>query len=311
MIAASAIERARAVPIEDEIDRRNIKLRGTVERVGPSPRCGGTDRFSINIRKQVWNCRQCAKGGKVFDLVMHVDDCTFAEAIETLAGGKIERPQVNQEPPRKRRTDDRWMLTLANRIWKETEDLPAFVVDWIAERRGFDIDDVPDHGGLRWHPECPWGTGTKPCIVARYTDTITNEQKGIWRRPLTGEKPMTLGACGGCVIRLWPDDAVTQGLVLGEGVETTLAAATLIHHNNTLLQPAWAAGSRGNMGKFPVLNGIEALTILVDNDANGAGQQDAAECRDRWIAAGREVEMLAPTRFKDFNDVTRAWGPRR
>jgi hypothetical protein len=32
----------------------------------------------------------------------------------------------------------------------------------------------------------------------------------------------------GCVIRLWPDDMVELGLVLGEGVETTLAAATRI-----------------------------------------------------------------------------------
>ena len=44
--------------------------------------------------------------------------------------------------------------------------------------------------------------------------------------------------------------------MLGEGVETTLAAATRIEHRGTLLQPAWAAGSAGNMAKFPVLTGI-------------------------------------------------------
>jgi hypothetical protein len=39
-------ERARAVRIEAEIERRGIKLRGGSERVGPCPKCGGEDRFS-------------------------------------------------------------------------------------------------------------------------------------------------------------------------------------------------------------------------------------------------------------------------
>ena len=45
------------------MELRGIKLRGKVERVGPCPNCGGHDRFAINIRKQVWNCRGCHKGG--------------------------------------------------------------------------------------------------------------------------------------------------------------------------------------------------------------------------------------------------------
>jgi hypothetical protein len=34
---------------------------------------------------------------------------------------------------------------------------------------------------------------------------------------------------------MWPDDAVTTGLVLGEGVETTASAALNIAHKRTLL----------------------------------------------------------------------------
>ena len=51
------IERAGAVPIEDELARRGFHLRGKIERAGPCPVCGGTDRFSINTEKQLWNCR--------------------------------------------------------------------------------------------------------------------------------------------------------------------------------------------------------------------------------------------------------------
>ena len=43
---------------------------------------------------------------------------------------------------------------------------------------------------------------------------------------------MTMGPMAGCVIRLWPQ--VGNRLIVGEGVETTLAAATrLTHHDLT------------------------------------------------------------------------------
>ena len=90
----------------------------------------------------------------------------------------------------------------------------------------------------------------------------------------------------GCVIRLWPDEDVAEGLVIGEGVETTLAAATRITRRGTLLRPAWAAGSKDNLARFPVLAGIDVLTILVDNDENGAGQRAAAKCPDDGVMPG-------------------------
>jgi virulence-associated protein E/CHC2-type zinc finger protein len=79
------IARARAVRIEDEIARRGVKLsRQGSELVGPCPKCGGTDRFSINASKGVWNCRHCEKGGDVIELVKHLDGCEFLDACETL-----------------------------------------------------------------------------------------------------------------------------------------------------------------------------------------------------------------------------------
>ena len=90
--------------------------------------------------------------------------------------------------------------------------------------------------------------------------------------------------------------------MLGEGVESTLSAAICIEHQETLLQPAWAAGSAGNMAKFPVPSGIEALTILVDHDESGAGQRAADECASRWEAFA-DVTLLTPTILNsDFND---------
>ncbi len=86
------IERARNVPIEHVIDARGIKLRGKIERCGPCPICGGEDRFSINTKKGVWNCRQCAKGGDVIALIEHLDGCGFVDACTTLIGKPPPKP---------------------------------------------------------------------------------------------------------------------------------------------------------------------------------------------------------------------------
>ena len=86
--------KARAMPIEREIERRGIgnKLRKQgKEFVGPCPKCGGDDRFSINTAKQVWNCRGCNVGGDVIALVQHLDGGDFKSACITLVGEPPKR----------------------------------------------------------------------------------------------------------------------------------------------------------------------------------------------------------------------------
>jgi hypothetical protein len=230
------------------------------------------------------------------DLVRHVSGATFAEAKARSAAAK----------------GDDLNLRFAAHLWSDTLPLSAEAKAYFG-RRGIDIEAAPDCGGLRWHPRCPWGPGgpPAPCVVARFTDAVSGRACGVWRRRIDEptEKPRTLGPMAGCVIRLWPDDEVTTGLVIGEGVETTLAAATRIEHRRTLLQPAWACGGSGNLKAFPVLAGVEAFTILVDNDLSGGGQDAASVCARRWIEAGREVTRLTPKILGvDFNDIVRGRG---
>jgi Toprim domain/CHC2 zinc finger len=295
------------VPMANAVARLGLQLRRqSRELVGPCPRCGGRDRFAINVGKQVWNCRGCSRGGDTIELVRHVRDCSFREAVAFLDCRAVppSRPFV----PRSNRTrpttvDDRAALDYAGKIWYEANPLGPEAIEYF-NRRCIDIDAVPNHGGLRWHPRCPWEGGTTPCVVGRYTTVLDNHQRGVWRRPIDGSKPKALGPTAGCVIRLWADDAVETGLVLGEGVETTLAAATHMKHKGTLLQPAWAAGSAGGMARFPVLPGVQALTLLVDNDESGTGQRAAHECAARWASVECEVTLFKPnTANTDFNDV--------
>jgi Toprim domain/CHC2 zinc finger len=311
VIAAPEIEAARAIRIQDEVARRGGKLRRQGGYfVGACLVCGGDDRFSVknNIKAQLWNCRGCGVGGDVIDFVRHVDRCGFARAIGSLIGDGARKPARAVPADREENIDEQKNLDRAVTVWRETTPLGRDAIAYFANRQ-IDINQAPGHGGLRFHPRCPWGKGSTPAVIGRFTTALGNNPQGIWRRPLNGEKPMTLGPTAGCVIRLWPDEAVERGLVLGEGPETVLAAATRILHRGTLLQPAWAAGGSGNVKKLPVLSGIEALTLLVDNDLpdqhdRRAGQDAAAKCAARWSAAGCEVIRLTPKVLDaDFNDV--------
>jgi len=321
---SSWLHAARAIPIEQVVEQRGIKLRGRIERVGPCPRCGGHDRFAININKQKFICRGCKRGGNhAISLVMFLDGYDCINAIEALTGERFdlvtgkpttagktkggERPSFDYDHERRQRdqqADERRRLQQAARIWNEAVSIIGTPGEAYLNKRGIGLDEVPDQGGLRFHPRCPWEKSITPCIVSRFTDVSTAEPRGIHRRPVSLDvKPRSLGPIKGCAIRLWPDADVTQGLVIGEGVETVLAAATRITHKATLLRPAWACGFDGNMEIFPVLPGIEALTILVDHDANMAGQHAAEECANRWRDAGRDVIRLTPRDLGDFNDL--------
>ena len=107
-----------------------------------------------------------------------------------------------------------------------------------------------------------------------------------------------MGPKTGAAIKLSADECVTTGLTVGEGLETVLSAMQLGFN------PAWALGDAGNVRAFPVLSGIDCITIIVDHDENGTGQRAALECSRRWTEAGREVFRVVPDLCgDDINDV--------
>jgi putative DNA primase/helicase len=101
------------------------------------------------------------------------------------------------------------------------------------------------------------------------------------------------------VVRLWPDEEVTLGLCVAEGIETALTAALGFGL-------AWATIDKGNLAELPILPGIECLTVVADHDANSAGQRAAEECARRWGEAGVEVIVwTSPSEGRDLNDFAR------
>ncbi|SIO49413.1 putative DNA primase/helicase [Bradyrhizobium erythrophlei] len=295
------IDAAKSTRIEDEVARRGIKLIGRGERVGPCPVCGGRDRFSINLTKQVWNCRGCSKGGDVVDLVKHLDNCDFQTAVQTLGGDERKPVALVKKPTEhehnKESESDQEKTERALKIWAEASEVNGTLAEQYLRRRGLKLPD--DDHALRFYSPCPFGDTRYPALIALFRSIVTNEPKAIHRIALGPggiliAKRM-LGRVGGCAVKLDPDDLVEHGLAVGEGIETMIAARM------RGFRPAWALGSAGAIRQFPVLAGIDALTILVDNDPpdhNGrrAGPEAAAECSARWSAAGREVRRVLPRR---------------
>ena len=165
----------------------------------------------------------------------------------------------------------------------------------------------PPDGDLRFHPALrhPVSDYTGPALIAMVTHAVTRAPLTLHRSWIRADgrkasvDPSRMLLAGHSkrhgVIRLWPDESVTLGLCIAEGVETALSAAHAF-------VPTWACVDAGNLATFPVLDGIESLTIAADNDQVGVGA--AHECARRWSAAGREVRIaMASTNGVDLNDL--------
>lgn len=156
-------------------------------------------------------------------------------------------------------------------------------------------------GDLRFHPSCPCRDRQAPAMVALIRNIETNEPQGVHRTFLRADGrgrvdlKMMLGLARNGVVKLSPDAEVTYGLGIAEGIETGLAVLS------TGWAPVWSALSAGGISGFPVLNGIEDLTIFADADP--AGKSAAEKCARRWSDAGRHVFIRVPNKG-DWNDFS-------
>jgi len=260
-----------------------------------------------------WYDHEISNGGHLLQLIAREHRCDFAQAVRWatawLGGTANEvRPTRSSAISRleSREAQHARNRELARRIWRESVPAIGTPAETYLGRRGLARLDWPDDPDvIRFHPACPRGAERHPAMIALMTDPETNEPLGIHRTFLLPDgsdrlrdkkaKAM-LGNAG--VIRLSPDDEVTMGLSIAEGIESALSVM-----QRTGWRPVWAASSAGAIRTFPILPGIEALTIFAD--ADGAGITAARECALRWCEAGREACVIAPP-AGDWNDAARA-----
>lgn len=195
-------------------------------------------------------------------------------------------------------------LPLARNIWREAVAAAGTPVEHYLVSRGLSL---PSGAPLRFHPACPRRDERLPAMIALMTDAVTGTPCGIHRTFLlpdgsgkaAGQAKMMLGDTG--VVRLTADDEVTLGLGIAEGIETAISVLQVAGW-----APIWAACSAGAITTFPVLGGVECLTIFADADETGAGIKAARACANRWLEAGRQAIVHFPDiAGSDWNDVAR------
>lgn len=318
---ARADNRYAIAPVFDlEIVRRALKFR--VEAV--ARHCLGEPNSHLSTRRQLrfggkgslaveiagdkagqWFDHAEGRGGDLFELIRRTARGDFRAAI-AMALDFIGEPP---EPQRARRTafvttdgDKRRKKEFAKQIWGEAVPAQGTLVETYLGRRRLSIPVGCE--ALRFHPACPRGKVHVPAMVAAMRSIHSAELVGIHRTYLTE---------AGCKARLHKDDPakamlgqtgavmlddfaeVTGGLHISEGIENGLVARC----NDW--GPVWALGSAGAVERFPVLEGIESLTILADADQ--AGQRSARLCGQRWAEAGAEVRIVEPlTEGADWAD---------
>ncbi len=261
----------------------------------PQPSCQlYTDHF---------HCFGCSAHGDRISWLVEAEGFTRAEAKKLICNydGTPRKPAVEDKANKTER---------ALELWNAAAALIGSIAErYLTDSRGIDVGKLPTniHDSLRFHPQCPFGPGIQhPCLLALMRNPETDAPVGIHRIALRNggnkiEKTdrMALGSMG--VVKLWP---AAERLIIGEGIETVLAAATRIPYEGKPLQPAWSVISDGGLKRFPMLPDVQHLILLVDNDVNGVGQAAGDWCEQHWQAAGRKVEQLIPEQVGwDFNDI--------
>jgi hypothetical protein len=299
-IDSDILLRARNTPIESEIARRQIKLRGTVDRCGPCPVCGGTDRFSINIRKQVWNCRGCAEGGDVIKLVMHIDGVDFREACRILAGDDIRPIAQHQEPAKRKADPSDDKSELARFLWSRSLPAAGSLVEtylrsrlcWLASPS---VRFLPGRGD---HP---------PAMISRFGEGLVTgihltrlkadgSGKATFDDPDINAK-IIIGPCAGQPI-IVHDNPERGELIISEGIEdaATLALAT-----------GWNVWAAGTLNRIPSVikraGSFDRLYVAFDQDV----KPEALRYGRRAFAAAMEARPdLISVRFGRGVDANKA-----
>ena len=265
-------------------------------------------------RDGLWHSHESGTGGDLLALVMRSRRCGFAEAVawaRDLLGepqpppGRDGRKPPPPPPPAAPDDAERapsGTLELARRLRREAVPATGTIVETYLAHRGLRLEPrMP----LRFHarawrnrPNGPAG----PAMLALMTDPERNEPVGVhvtYLRPDGRGKAdgpaakVMLGKRG--VIRLSPDDEVTTGLGVAEGIETAVAVRQRLNW-----RPIWAASCASAIASFPLLRGIEAITIFADCD--WAGLRATEACARRWAAIGREATIWTPARG-DWRDA--------
>lgn len=229
-----------------------------------------------------------------------------AQCAQETVIGELKRRGLWPDAPSSRATarappisDDARRIAYARELWSEGRNPFGTLAErYLVEQRKLQLDDDLAMRVVRFHPQCPWkdtaGNSIRvPALLLAFRPLRNDDEdelpRAIHRIGLTPhglkiDKRM-LGPVAGCAIKVDADDMVEEGLGICEGFETGLAV-----RQRKQWRPIWALGNAGAVRDFPVLPGVEHLTVFADHDETGL--RAARACCRRWSEEGHDAEMV-------------------
>jgi putative DNA primase/helicase len=219
---------------------------------------------------------------------------------------------------RERTEDDLLRIKRAQALWNEAVDPRGTIAVQYLKARALDLPDDLVGAVLRFHPRCPWRNANSgrteriPALLAAFRSIDDDEITAIHRIRL--DQPQRwpkadrrmFGLVHRAAVKL---DPVATTLIIGEGVETCMAARQCMGTGDIERAPVWALGSVGAISFFPVLKGVKRLIIL--GESGEASAQAVRLCGQRWQRAWRRVQVLRSEIGSDANDALMMIGKTR
>jgi hypothetical protein len=256
----------------------------------------------------VWCDFATGAKGDLLDLICAVFGYDVRRAMEWalrwlgIEPGEAKRPPLPAPPKPTAPASDRWRVT-----WKAARPIAGTAAERYLKARGLRFDD-PEGRVLRFHPKLARRHPVTdeleyyPGLIALVRSIHAGGPIGIhiiFLQPGVGDRLRCLpdgrkdrkakvsrGQKVDGAVMLGAFEDVTMGLVIAEGVETAIA----LHQAEC--RPVWATCGAGLIRTFPVLHGIECLTVSADNGV--AGQEAARICAERWRSVGCEALIITP-----------------
>jgi putative DNA primase/helicase len=233
--------------------------------------------------------------------------CSQAAVVAALKdrglwGGANDRRRSVRMPRSIRPQPDKAHLTaIALHFWERGTPIAGSCAETYLAARGLRL---PATGSLRFHNGLRHQSGlvfpALMALVQRRGDgqpmaihRTYLDEKGRDKAPVTPER-MMLGPCRGGAVQL-ASVSHSDILLVGEGIETTLAAMQASDH------PGWAALSTSGLRSLDLPPRVRNVIVLGDGD--DPGEAAALAAAKRWAGEGRSVRIARAPRGQDFNDV--------
>ncbi|MDZ4837408.1 MAG: toprim domain-containing protein [Candidatus Melainabacteria bacterium] len=273
---------------------------------GPCPMCGGNDRFRFDDKNGTgsWYCNQCGSGDG-FELIKRFRNLNFPDAIRlalSVLGGTAARslpPIAVQEKPGPTSDEiEHARLRLENYFGGCLDAKNSPADNYYASRylpcESTELRYCPERHAVVARLVNPKGT-----LTALHQTLLNANGEKVGER-LT--KKLFDGANRGGAIRL---HNVTDEMVIGEGIETSLAASILAGGT-----PCWAAWCANNLEVVELPPGVRKVTIAADHDLTAKGERGqtaANKLAERLLGEGRDVSIaLPPVPGTDWADVLKS-----